>query len=71
MTAPIRVWRAPLVLATVSLFGLLVALVGDGAADAAGWIALAIPIIVACTFVAPAVQRRRASRRDATSFLET
>ena len=63
-------WRAPLALALVSLFGLLVALVGDGAADVLGWAALAIPVIAVCTFVSPAIQQRRASRRDATSFLE-
>ena len=53
MTAPIRVWRAPLAIAAISAFGLVAALLVDGAADAAGWLALAVPVAAVLWFSVP------------------
>jgi len=39
-----RIFAAPLLLALLSLIGLVSALTGDGARDAVSWIALAAPI---------------------------
>ncbi|MBR2171949.1 hypothetical protein [Sphingopyxis sp.] len=38
------IFAVPLLLATVSIAGLVVALTGDGWRDAASWAALAIPV---------------------------
>ena len=35
----------PAILAALSLFGLVVALTGDGAPDALAWIALSLPVV--------------------------
>lgn len=40
----IHVWRGPAALAAVSAFGLVAALVDDGAADVVGCLALAVPL---------------------------
>ena len=64
--APIRIWRAPLTIAAITAFGLLIALVVEGAADAVGSIALAVPIVVVCWFASPRVQLRRAPLASAT-----
>lgn len=40
------VFRAPLLLALLTVFGLLSALLGDGPWDALSWGALALPLIV-------------------------
>lgn len=53
------IWRAPLTVAAITAFGLVIALFVDGAADAAGWIALAVPVAVVGWFASPRVQRRR------------
>jgi hypothetical protein len=45
-----RVWRVPLLLAVLTVFGLLAALLGTGAWHVVAWIALAIPIGVAARF---------------------
>jgi len=42
----IRTWGWPLFLAVLSGAGLVSALVGDGAWDAASWVALAVPLVV-------------------------
>lgn len=36
----------PILLSIISLFGLVIALVGDGIWDYLGWISLAIPLIL-------------------------
>lgn len=41
-----RIFRWPIVLALVTIVGLLSALIGDGWADAASWLLLGILIIV-------------------------
>lgn len=41
-----RIFAIPIALGIVSAIGLIVALVGDGLWDAAGWSALAIPVLV-------------------------
>jgi hypothetical protein len=41
-----RVFGVPLVIAAISVFGLLSALFGDGAWDAASWFALGVPLAV-------------------------
>lgn len=38
------IFAAPLLVALVSIAGLVVALTGDGLRDAASWVALAIPV---------------------------
>lgn len=40
-----QVFAVPLALFLVSLFGLIAALVGNGVWDAAGWIALSLPVV--------------------------
>ena len=42
----VSVWRWPVVMAALSVLGLVTALVDDGAADTVGWMALAIPAAV-------------------------
>jgi hypothetical protein len=42
----IKLWSKPILLGALSLFGLIMALVGDGIWDAASWIALGIPVVV-------------------------
>lgn len=39
-----KIFAIPLLLAIVSIVGLVVALTGDGVRDAASWAALAIPV---------------------------
>ncbi len=48
MSQPTRskVWQIPLVLAALILFGLLAALLGNGAWKVLSWIAMATPLIV-------------------------
>lgn len=52
MSAPSfsRVWTAPLILAALTAFGLLAALLGTGFWHALAWIALMVPIVVAARF---------------------
>ena len=40
------VWRAPLLLLGLSVFGLLASLLGTGLWHVAAWLALAVPIVV-------------------------
>lgn len=39
-----RVWLAPLIMALLSLFGLVVALLADGWGDLLSWLALGVPV---------------------------
>lgn len=41
-----RIFAVPLLLALLSIAGLVVALTGDGWRDGAAWIALGIPVLV-------------------------
>lgn len=68
MTAPTlrppgrTVWQVfwmPMLLALISLFGLLSALLGDGLFDALSWLALSVPIAVALWYWRPGLLRRR------------
>lgn len=45
-----HVWRAPIILAIVTIFGLLAALLGTGGWHVASWIALVVPIVVCIRF---------------------
>ncbi len=42
----IRLWGKPLLIALLSLAGLIAALIGDGVWDMFSWIALALPVII-------------------------
>lgn len=42
----LRLWGKPLLIALLSITGLIAALVGDGYWDVYSWIALGIPVIV-------------------------
>ena len=53
-----RVWGMPALLAALSGAGLVIALVGDGVWDAAGWVALGTPVAV---MTRHAARPRRAS----------
>jgi hypothetical protein len=53
-------WRWPIALATVTVVGLLSALLGDGVWDALSWVALGIPLGV-CLFHGLRARRRRAN----------
>ncbi|MGK9066996.1 hypothetical protein [Stutzerimonas chloritidismutans] len=41
-----RIWFWPLVIATLSLFGLIAGLVSDGLGDWLSWFALAVPVAI-------------------------
>lgn len=41
-----RIWRVPAVLAALTLFGLLAALLGTGVWHGLAWAALCVPIVV-------------------------
>ena len=42
-----RIWEVPLLLAVLSVAGLVSALVGDDLWDALSWVTLAVPLVVA------------------------
>jgi len=42
----IRLWGKPLLIALLSIAGLITALVGDGFWDIFSWVALALPVII-------------------------
>jgi D-alanyl-lipoteichoic acid acyltransferase DltB (MBOAT superfamily) len=44
------VWRAPIILAILTVFGLLAALLKTGTWHWAAWLALAVPIVVGLWF---------------------
>jgi hypothetical protein len=46
-----KLWRMPLLIAVVSIGGLVAALVGDGLWDLLSWITLSLPIILACKYL--------------------
>lgn len=41
-----EVWGAPIAVAVISAAGLVVALLGDGLADAVSWAALGVPVAI-------------------------
>ncbi len=45
-----RIWTVPLILAALTVFGLLAALLGTGVWHALAWIALTAPIVVVARF---------------------
>lgn len=47
------IFRVPLLLALLSLVGLLAALLGDGPWDAVSWVGLGVPVAVIVWFVMP------------------
>jgi hypothetical protein len=55
--APIRVWRAPLVLGALTGVGLAAGLLGDGVWDAAAVALLAAPVAVAAWHLLRSVRR--------------
>ena len=52
-----RIFRPPLALALLSIFGLLAALLGDGFADLLSWCALGVVVAVALVYRANAPAR--------------
>jgi len=46
-----RIWKIPALLAVLTMFGLLAALLGTGAWHVLAWVALAIPAIVFTRFI--------------------
>gem|GEM_PF-844324 len=42
----LKLWGVPMLLAALSLFGLIAALLGDGLWDYLGWIALSVPLFL-------------------------
>ncbi|GAB3257639.1 hypothetical protein GCM10027347_20280 [Larkinella harenae] len=46
-----HIWIIPLVLALLSMIGLIAALVGDGMMDFVSWLTLGIPLVVIGWFV--------------------
>ncbi|WP_407178759.1 hypothetical protein [Bradyrhizobium sp. STM 3562] len=46
-----RIFRFPLIIALIAVFGLVSALLGDGVWDAASWIALTIPLLIMTFFL--------------------
>jgi len=45
-----HVWRWPIVIGLLSVFGLIAALVADGLGDVVSWIALGVPVAVSAWF---------------------
>ena len=41
-----RIWFWPLIIAVLSLFGLIVGLIFDGLGDGVAWLCLAVPAVV-------------------------
>ena len=70
-------WRAPIVLALLTLLGLIVGLLGDGPWDWACWIGLGLPVGVCAWFglkrTAPlrSGSRTKATRPDGAARLPT
>ncbi|MDE1175676.1 MAG: hypothetical protein PW789_03625 [Edaphobacter sp.] len=63
-TLPFRkIYAAPFILAIITAYGLLSALLGDGLWDALSWIALAIPIAVLAICISRGKQVRGAMTR--------
>ena len=52
-----QIFLAPLVLAVVTIAGLIFALVGDGMWDAVSWLALAVPLAVTAWYIRPGRSR--------------
>jgi Fe2+ transport system protein B len=46
-----KVYRIPLLLGTITIFGLLSALLGDGVWDGISWILLAVPLLLVSFFL--------------------
>jgi uncharacterized membrane protein len=46
-----HIWTIPIMLAILSLFGLISALIGDGFMDFLSWITLGIPLVVVGWFM--------------------
>ncbi|MCT2563633.1 hypothetical protein [Chryseobacterium herbae] len=42
----LKLWGMPLLLAFLSLFGLIAALLGDGIWDVLGWLTLSVPLFL-------------------------
>ncbi|MEJ5106193.1 hypothetical protein [Chryseobacterium sp. MYb328] len=42
----LKLWGIPILLALLSMFGLIAALLGDGLWDILGWLALSIPLFL-------------------------
>ena len=57
-----HIWTIPLVLGTLSLFGLLAGLIGDGLLDALAWVSLAIPLLIIGWFVGKPKSARRKTK---------
>lgn len=45
-----HLWRWPVVIGLLSIFGLVAALVSDGLGDVASWIGLGVPVAVSAWF---------------------
>ncbi len=59
-----HIWTIPLLLALVSLVGLVAALIGDAFLDILSWITLGIPLAVITRFVVKPRQPKRRSGRN-------
>lgn len=46
MKKTIKLWGMPFLLCLISLFGLVIALVGEGTWDYLGWVSLSVPLIL-------------------------
>ncbi|WP_199768600.1 hypothetical protein [Sphingobacterium sp. HMA12] len=42
----LKLWGMPILLAVLSLFGLIAALLGEGWLDLLGWLALSVPLVL-------------------------
>ncbi|MGR9085732.1 MAG: hypothetical protein ACU841_01485 [Gammaproteobacteria bacterium] len=43
-----QIWGIPVVMGLLNAIGLITALLADGVGDAVSWLALAIPVAIAC-----------------------
>lgn len=55
---PLQIWAAPAALAILSLVGLVVALLADGAADLVSWLALGVPAAAGVWFPLRTMRKR-------------
>jgi len=56
-----KVWGAPLLLAALTVFGLLSALLGTGVWHWLAWIAIGIPVMVLAWYLWPHGSRKRST----------
>lgn len=53
-----HIWKHPVLLGSLSLGGLISALVGDFLWDMLSWIALSVPLVVIGKYISPVIRKK-------------